>query len=313
MLAFLTVLPIFGLILAGWVARRIGALGEAAMAEINRFVVSLALPALLFDVVVSAKPDEIWQPGFFAAFFLGCGAVFAAIVAVSLWRRRPLADAAIDGLNGGYANTGFMGFPVALAALGPSSQAPALLAVLATVSGIFALALVLVEIGNQAGGASVGRTALNVVKSLARNPLIVAPLLGAVFLALRIAPPAPVEAMLKMLGAAASPCALVCLGLFLAEKRPAKASDTPAAIALVATKLIAHPLITWLLAVYVFRLPTTLAHAAALMAALPTGTGPFMLAEFYKREATVTARVVLVSTVLSVATLTALIAVIGAP
>ena len=75
-------------------------------------------------------------------------------------------------------------------------------------------------------------------------------------------------------------------------------------------KLIAHPLITWLLAVYVFRLPTPMAHAAALMSALPTGTGPFMVAEFYKREATVTARVVLISTVLSVATLTALIAVI---
>jgi predicted permease len=47
------------------------------------------------------------------------------------------------------------------------------------------------------------------------------------------------------------------------------------------------------------------------MSALPTGTGPFMVAEFYKREATVTARVVLISTVLSVATLTALIAAIG--
>jgi predicted permease len=310
MLAFLTVLPIFGLILAGWAVRRIGALGEAATAEINRFVVYLALPALLFDVVVSAKPEDIWQPGFFAAFFLGCGAVFAGALGLSLWRKRPLADAAIAGLNVGYANTGFMGFPVALAALGPSAQAPALLAVLATVSGIFALALVLVEIGQQTGGRP-ARVAFNVAKALARNPLIVAPLLGGVLLALRLHPPGPVETMLRMLAAAASPCALICLGLFLAEKRPAKASDTPAAAALVATKLIAHPLITWALAVFVFRLPASLAHAAALMSGLPTGTGPFMVAEFYKREATVTARVVLISTVLSVATLTALIAAIG--
>ena len=59
MLAFLTVLPIFGLIFAGWAVRRLGALGEGALTELNRFVVYLALPALLFDVVVTARPAEI--------------------------------------------------------------------------------------------------------------------------------------------------------------------------------------------------------------------------------------------------------------
>jgi hypothetical protein len=46
------------------------------------------------------------------------------------------------------------------------------------------------------------------------------------------------------------------------------------------------------------------------MAALPTGTGPFMLAEFYRREAEVTARVVLVSTILSVLTVSGYLAAI---
>lgn len=310
MLAFLTVLPIFGLILAGWIVRRMGSLGERSMSELNRFVVYLALPALLFDVMINAKPREIWQPGFFGAFFLGCGAVFLAAVLVSLWRGRPLADAAIAGLNVGYANTGFMGFPVALAALGPSAQAPALLAVLATVSGIFALALVLVEIGRQEAGSGKGALVLNVIKSLAKNPLIAAPVLGGVLLAFGVRLPEPAAKMLSMLAAAASPCALICLGLFLAEKREARGGDRAETAALSVGKLIVHPAITWALAVYVFRLPAPLAHAAALMSALPTGTGPFMVAEFYRREAAVTARVVLVTTVLSVATLTALIAAI---
>jgi hypothetical protein len=310
MLAFLTVLPIFGLILAGWVVRRMGVFGERSMSELNRFVVYLALPALLFDVVVKARPEEIWQPGYFFASFLGCGAVFLAAVALSLWRRRPLADAAIAGLNVGYANTGFMGFPVALAALGPSAQAPALLAVLATVSGIFAVALVLVEIGQQQAGTGKGALALGVIRSLAKNPLIVAPALGGVLLALGVRLPEPADRMASMLGAAASPCALICLGLFLAGKRERRASDRFATVVLSAGKLIAHPAITWVLAAHVFRLTPPLVHAAVLMSALPTGTGPFMVAEFYKREAGVTAQVVLVTTVLSVATLTALIAAI---
>ena len=48
MLATLTVvLPIFALIFAGWLSRRIGALGANATSAPNRFVVYLALPAPL--------------------------------------------------------------------------------------------------------------------------------------------------------------------------------------------------------------------------------------------------------------------------
>ena len=74
-------------------------------------------------------------------------------------------------------------------------------------------------------------------------------------------------------------------------------------------KPIAQPAITWLLATRVFGLPPLLTHGAVLMAALPTGTGPFMLAEFYRREASITSTVILVSTVLSLVTITVYLAV----
>ena len=48
------VLPIFGLILAGYVCRRSGRLGETASNELSRFVVWLALPALFAVLCVAA-------------------------------------------------------------------------------------------------------------------------------------------------------------------------------------------------------------------------------------------------------------------
>ncbi len=48
------VLPIFALIFAGWLTRRIGVLGPHATTELNRFVVYLALPALLIFAVTVA-------------------------------------------------------------------------------------------------------------------------------------------------------------------------------------------------------------------------------------------------------------------
>jgi malonate transporter and related proteins len=308
MLSTLTVvLPIFALILAGWLTRRIGLLSAHATTELNRFVVYLALPALLFDVMAHTHWDEIWQPGFIAVFGLSSLAVFGLTIWVR--RRRPLADAAIDGLNAGYANTGFMGFPLALVALGREALAPTTIAAIMTVCVVFAAAIVLIEIGLQR---RVRRRdlALTVAGSLIRNPLLVAPFLGALVPAAGLTLPLPAETFLKLLGGAASPCALVGLGLFLAQKREAPEGDRAVTALLVGLKLVVHPVLAWLLARFVFDLPPLLLHTAVLMAALPTGTGPFMLAEFYRREAGITARVVLASTILSVLTVSGYLAAI---
>ena len=306
----LIVLPIFALIFAGWLARRIGVLGPVATTELNRFVVFLALPALLFDIVAHARWADLWQPGFVAAFGLSALLVFGGTVAVRLRRPRHLADAAIDGLNAGYANTGFVGFPLALVALGRDAMAPTLIATIITVCVLFGAAIVLIEIGLQA---ETRRThlAMKVGRSLLRNPLLLAPALGALVPLAGWGIPAPVESFLKLLGGAASPCALVALGLFLAEQRAGSGRTAGSAALLVGLKLVVQPVVAWVLASAVFGLTPLLTHAAVLLAALPTGTGPFMLAELYRREAEVTSRVVLASTIASVLTVSGYLAVAG--
>ena len=169
----MVVLPIFALILAGWLVRRVGLLSAHATTELNRFVVYLALPALLFDVMAHTHWDEIWQPGFIAVFGLSSLAVFGLTVWVRLRRPLHLADAAIDGLNAGYANTGFMGFPLALVALGREALAPTTIAAIMTVCVVFAAAIILIEIGLQTQARRVD-LARKVAGSLVRNPLLVA-------------------------------------------------------------------------------------------------------------------------------------------
>ncbi|HVJ43054.1 MAG TPA: AEC family transporter [Dongiaceae bacterium] len=302
------VLPIFALIGAGWGASKIGVLGPHATTELNRFVVYLALPALLFDIVAHSHGAELWQPGFIAAFGLGSFAIFLATVAIRLGLKRTLADAAIDGLNAGYANTGYMGFPLALAAFGPASQIPTTIAAIITVCVIFGAAIILIEIGMHKERNRL-RLIMAVVRSLAKNPLLIAPVLGALVPLSGLTLPAPVEGVFKMLGGTASPCALVALGLFLAQRHGVNKRDIANCLPLIILKLIAQPVLVWLLAAFVFRLPTFTTHAAVLLSALPTGTGPFMLAEFYRREADVTSNVILVSTILSILTVPAYLAI----
>lgn len=302
------VLPIFALIFAGWLARRMGVLGAGATTELNRFVVYLALPALLFDIIAHAEWTELWQPGFIAAFGMGAAVVFILALVIGLRRSGSLADAAIDGLNAGYANTGFVGFPMALVALGKEALAPTLVATILTVCVLFAVGIVLIEAGVQSEVRG-RQLVFKVGRSLLRNPLLVAPLLGGLVPLTGGGLPVPVESFLKLLGGAASPCALIALGLLLGEKRKPGPRRAGQAALLVGFKLFLHPAVTWVLATLVFGLPPLLTHAAVLLAALPTGTGPFMLAELYRREAGVTSTVVLVSTTVSVLTISGYLAV----
>ena len=220
----LTVLPIFALVFLGWAARKLNVFGPHATLELNRFVVYLALPALLFDIVVHAHKAEVWQPGFIAAFGLSCLLVFVMTVAISMYCRRGLADAAIDGLNAAYPNTGFMGFPLALAIFGEDALPLALIATILTVCVVFGIGIVLIEMGRQTER-NLPRLLLKVALSLARNPLIVAPIAGAAASMAFGSLPAPANLFLKLLGSAASPCALIALGLFLAEKQPTRRSN----------------------------------------------------------------------------------------
>jgi malonate transporter len=277
----MVILPIFALVFVGWLARRIGVLGSHATTELNRFVVYLALPALLFDIVAHARWTDIWQPGFIATFGLSSLLIFAATVAVRLRRPRHLADAAIDGLNAGYANVGFIGLPLAFVALGRAALAPAMIATIITVCVVFGIAIVLIEIGLQTETRGT-QLAWKVGRSLLRNPLLVGPALGALIPLTGLSIPAPFETFLKLLGGAASPCALVALGLFLAAKRDAGERNAGSTAILVGLKLVLQPVIAWVLASVVFGLSPLLTHTAVLLAALPTGTGPFMLAEWYR-------------------------------
>ena len=294
------VLPVFALILLGYLCRRTGRLGPAAASELNRFVVLLGLPALLFKITATSTWAEIWQPGFIAAFAIGCLGVFGFTLLYRLLQKQPLVDASLDALGASYANTGYIGFPLCLLILGEAGLQPALVASLIVVCVLFALALACVEMGLHAGQ-GVGKTLVKVSRALLVNPLVLAPLLGAAWAVGGLQLPSGLNTLLDLLGAAAAPCALVSLGLFLAQPKPDRA--VRGVWPLVLLKLIVQPALTWYFAAVVFELEPLWVYSALLLSALPTGTGPYMLAEFYGREGSRVSRVVLLSTLGSLVTL----------
>lgn len=303
------VLPLFGLILTGYLCGRFGVFSRAATNILNRFAVYLALPALMFLAMAKIEPGQAGQTGFSLAFGGGIAATFALGFALSRWRGRRVAQAGIEGLDASYGNVGFMGIPLCLLVFGPDSLPAAVVASLFTACALFLFAVALIE-ADLRGGSGFGRAAGRISFSLLRNPLFLAPLAGLAVALAGLPLPAPVDRFADLLAGAASPCALVCIGLFLAQEGVV-ASDAPTIGVLVGLKLLFQPAVTALLAVHVFAVPPAWAYPAVLLSALPIGSGPFTIAKLYGLKTGVTSGAILASHLLSVATVSFLVAWLG--
>ena len=295
---FNVVLPVFLLILIGYVGGRAGKLGINASTELNRFVVWLALPAQLFNFAANSGWQTLWQPGFITAFFLSCLIVFVLVLLISWVRNRDLAAASFDGLSASYSNTGYMGIPLCALALGQDGLAPAIISTF-IVFVMFALATVFIEIGILSHKRS-HEIVLSVIKSLCTNPLLIAPVAGLLWAGSELTLYDPIAQVIAFLAAASTPCALVSIGLFLMQKSTAAPAQ---AWGISLAKLIFQPVIAWVIAGPVLELPGLWVNAIVILSALPTGTGPFMLAQYYKADGSVISRVVLITTVSSLLTL----------
>lgn len=294
------VFPVFAIVAAGYVCGWRTLLGPESSEALNKFVYWVALPALLFKAMASVDLAEVYNGPFLAAF---AGATAATWVLSSLagllFFRLTAAEAALHGLNGAYPNSGFMGIPLTIAAYGEAAAVPAIVAAVISVLSM-SLAIVPIEIARQ-GKSRIGPLIGRVALALVRNPMILAPCAGLAWAAVGLGLPAPVATFMDIMGAAAAPCALFAIGLFLVGKPLREGSVEIAAMTV--AKLVLHPLLTAVAILVLFPTDPLWATVAILSAALPIGSGPFVLAlaqGIYIRR---TSTVMLVTTVLSVATI----------
>jgi predicted permease len=117
--------------------------------------------------------------------------------------------------------------------------------------------------------------------------------------------PAPLAMVSNALGNSVLPCALFVLGATLTQYRLARHSAE--VWTLVALKLIAHPLLAGLAALYVFRLSGVWAAVAIVTAGLPIGINVSVFANRYQACVPAIASATLLSTVLALLSLSGIL------
>ncbi|RJF83411.1 AEC family transporter [Azospirillum cavernae] len=302
-------LPVFAIILAGVLSGKAKLLGPASSEALNKFVYWMALPPVLFLGTARRSLSEIFNGPFIGA-FLGAMLAVYALGALIGWlvHRERTQILCMQGLTASFSNTGYMGIPLFLAAFGPDHLAPTILATVIMSAIMVGIAVIWLEFANSHGH-GLGKALTDVGRALAKNPLIVSTAIGIAWAALLpgVAVPRPIATFCELMGAAAGPCALFAIGLFLAG-RSLKA-DLVEVGWISALKLLVQPALTWALTVTLFPMDPFWTGSAIILAALPTGALTFVVAQQYQIYVDRTSSAILVSTVLSVVTLSALLAV----
>jgi len=266
--------PVFGLIMIGFACGKVDLLGPRAFEVLNRFVISLALPVLTFRAIAHLKPSDLAVPWMVVAVVGGAFIIYPIGYFSERLSGRGRAEANIAGLVSCFSNTGFVGLPIALIALGPQSLAPVAVTMAIYSAIVFGIAVLLSEISAPEGGLAVGLR--RAVSALSRSSLILLAVIGIAWSLLGLPLSGPFDVMLETLAAATAPCALVAIGLFIALPREHSAG-VPVSRA-VALKLIGHPLATAGLILLLPSMPPLWSATAILMAAMPSGASSFVLA-----------------------------------
>ncbi len=294
------ILPFFGLIAVGAVTGRWKRLPLVELGWLNVFVVYLALPALFFRLLSRTPVEKLTQWDFIGANVGVTFAVLCLTFGLALVRTAgKVAEAAVQGLAGAYGNIGYMGPGLALLVFGEDAAVPvALIFCFENILHfVFAPAAMAV-----AGTASVTgwRLVALVARQIVTHPFIVATILGvgAAFLGLRM--PDPVDRLIGYLAQAAAPCALFSMGVAL-SLRPLRRIPGELAF-IIPIKLVLHPLLmAGVLGVAGDFDPVWVA-TAVLLAALPTATNVYVIAQQYDIWMERASASILATTLLSVVT-----------
>ena len=236
----LITLPIFAVMLVGYLVVRFGPLTRQTMKALGDFTMLVSLPCALFTAVASRDFAEVVNLNYLLTLGLAGLATQVSIWLVLSFTSTGPKRRALAVLASATPNTAFLGFPIFLLVI-PDHAGP-VVAMNLLIENILLTPIGLTLLGRAgAEGAPMSQVRLlgQILLSVIRRPLIIGLMLGFATVLLRLPLPNEVMRFTDLLGQAASPVALVVIGgsLFGLNLR----GDLSLAALISAVKLLVHP------------------------------------------------------------------------
>lgn len=293
-------LPIFLVMVIGWVLRQIGMLDEHFVTVANKFNFNVTLPVMVFRDIASVNIREVFD----LKFVLFC-AIASSICFWGIWGLSKLFMKD-DSIRGAFVQASFrssaavMGLAFISNIYGTSAMGPLMIIGAVPLYNIYSVIVLTFEGETEDGKRETGKIKEACV-NIAKNPIIIAILLGLAVAFLGIEFPVIIGKTINSVAQLATPLALIVIGAGF-EGRKALAKIKPTLWASI-IKLVIQPLVFLPVAVYMNFSGEKLI-AILIMLASPTTPSCYIMAKNMKNDGALTASVVVATTLLAAFTLT---------
>lgn len=292
--AMQVVVPIYLMIVIGYIAKRFGVFSRDTLKEMNRSVFRIFLPMLLFENMVQATLS-VSDAGLLL-YAAACAFVIYLAVCIIVFQVVKDRSRAATVAQGMYrSNFALLGIALTetMYGSGQTEVTGMLVAVIVPLYNV--LAVILFEIAKGEKKPNVGKILLGVAK----NPLILGTGLGLLVHLSGLQIPTMINSAIVSLGQIATPLALVVMGGNF-EFRQTLRNRKPL-FAVASVRLVLIPILFTILAVLVGYRGKAL-YALFLMYATPTAVASYAMASVMGGDEDLAGEIVLITTVLSLLT-----------
>lgn len=231
--------PIYAAIAIGYLIVAKGWFSAAEMRVLGKYVLNIALPALLFNAVASRDVAEVFQPGYMLVFALGG---LATLVVAWLWFTVTGSDSprrAVAVMGSACANSGFVGYPVMLLTFPDIAGVILALNMLVENFLVIPICLILMDLAKGGQNHSIQRTIAKAIWGVLKRPMVIGLILGLAVSLVQVPIPGVVDRLFVMLAASASALSLIVVGGSLVGLK--MTGNRARALQVAIGKLLLHP------------------------------------------------------------------------
>jgi malonate transporter len=294
------ILPVFFVVGFGYVVVWRKVFSTAAVDGLMTYTQNFAIPCLLFMALIKIDLGQAYSFRLMGSYYIGAASGFAlGFLGARYIFKRSAEDSVAIGFVSLFSNSVMMGLAITERAYGVDALVANFAIVSLHAPFCYFVGITAMEIA-KSDGDSIAQVALNVGKSMMKNALFIAILLGLLVNITDVALPKAFLEGTNMVATTALPAALFGMGGVLYQYRPE--GDFGAIAWVVGISLLVHPAIVWSLG-QLWDLSISELRSAVLTSAMAPGINCYIFASMYNRAKRVAASGVLIATALSVLTI----------
>lgn len=306
---FMAMIQLFLILIVGWVGHKCRVFPDSAQTVLTKLVVYITTPCtILYSVLDNDNLPGLGTLLELLGVSVACYVVVGALsVAAVRLMRVP------EGSRGTYVcmllftNCGFIGFPVVQAIFGPEAVFYASVLNIPFYPALYTFGVYLLMRDSARRGG--GEKKLELKWSTLISPCMVASLLAVLLALTGWGLPGVLTDTIGTIGNITTPGALLVIGISIAKQPLRQVLGSPRIYIMAALRLVVLPVLVWL-GLHFFLTDPMLLGVAVVAFAMPTGTMVSMLAGEYHADQPSSVQGVFLTTLLSMATIPVLMAVL---